>query len=420
MLFRVVAPVLLGLVLAPLQARAAPSARDERAAKELFARGTTQYRASRFAEALALFRQSFARVHRPNVLFNVARCEEQLGDLEQAYADYARFAEIAEANNPRLGEARRKLDELRPKVPVVVRVRTDPPGAEITTGGAPRILARAPAELRLPAGRHRLRFSLEHHVAQERALELPVGSSAVLDVKLEPLVQVEIVTEPAGAQIRLAGAGQEPAQGRYAVELPPGAYRFSITAPGRVQAEREYVLRPGQPLSDKVVLAELPRTSELLVECDLPGATVFVDAMPVGSTPAARRTLAPGKHQVAVEKEGLRAWRGSVDVVAGQLARVRVHLSSESRGPRVMTWAIGGFGVASLGAGAVFGVLALRAKSDYEARPTFDSKQAVDRDRVLGDVLLGTGAIALVGAYLYHRSVSDTPESSASVSVAAR
>ncbi len=406
--------------LAPRSAVGAPSARDEKAAKELFARGASEYKAFHYAEALALFRQSFARVRRPNVLFNIARCEEQLGELEQAYADYARFAEIAEADNPRLAEARGKLDELRVKIPVVVKVTSLPPGADISVDGGSRILGRAPVLLRLPAGKHVLRFSLEHHSTADRALELPVGVSAELHVTLEPLVRIEIVTEPADAQIRLAGPGHEAAQGRFAAELPAGAHRFSISAPGRIPVERGYVLRPGQPLADKVVLSEVPRVSELLVESDAPGATVFVDAMPAGSTPAVRCALAPGKHQVLVEKEGLRAWRGSVDVVAGQVAQVHVHLSAEAQGPRVMTYAIVGFGVASLVSGAVFGGLALRAKSDYEERPTFAGKQSVDRDRVLADVLLGTGTVALLGAYLYHRSLSEAPQSSASVSVAAR
>jgi len=410
--------VWLWVALVPFSAAAAPSARDEKVAKELFARGNTEYKGFRYAEALALFRQSFERVRRPNVLFNIARCEEQLGELEQAYSDYSRFAEIAEAGNPRLTEARAKIDELRPKIPVVVKVATHPAGAEVTADGDARVLGRSPATLRLSAGKHVLRFSLEHHQATERTIELAVGVSPEVVVALEPLVQVELVTEPAGAAI--AVEGREPVQGRYAAELPPGAYTFSISAPGRIPVRREYVLRPGQPLSDRIVLAEVPRASALLVESDTPGATVFIDAMPAGSTPAVRRTLAPGKHQVVVEKEGLRAWRGSVDVVAGQLAKVKVHLTSEAQGPRVMTYAIGGFGAASLATGAVFGVLALRAKSDYEDRPTFGGKQSVDRDGVLADVFLGTGAIALVGAYLYHRSMSESPESSASVSVAAR
>ena len=57
-----------------------------------------------------------------------------------------------------------------------------------------------------------------------------------------------------------------------------------------------------------------------------PGADVTVDGRRAGRTPLARLALAPGSHRLTLVLAGHESWSGSVDVLAGQRAKVDVRL----------------------------------------------------------------------------------------------
>jgi hypothetical protein len=59
-----------------------------------------------------------------------------------------------------------------------------------------------------------------------------------------------------------------------------------------------------------------------------PGAQVFVDGQPSGTTPALVSNVAPGQHTVRIERDGYQAWSSSVDVRAGAQTRVTASLET--------------------------------------------------------------------------------------------
>jgi hypothetical protein len=72
---------------------------------------------------------------------------------------------------------------------------------------------------------------------------------------------------------------------------------------------------------------------------------------------------------------------------------------SSSKLPSYVLWGLGG---ASLVAGAVLGVTALSAKSDYNDNPTYDAADRVEGRATVADVLLGLGVVlAITGTVFY-------------------
>lgn len=71
-------------------------------AKRLFSEGLTRFEQGDYAVALTLFEQAHARVAKPELMFNVARCLERLGRIEDACDAYL---ELRDQPGPGLREA---------------------------------------------------------------------------------------------------------------------------------------------------------------------------------------------------------------------------------------------------------------------------------------------------------------------------
>jgi uncharacterized membrane protein len=79
--------------------------------------------------------------------------------------------------------------------------------------------------------------------------------------------------------------------------------------------------------------------------------------------------------------------------------------TAPSRTPSYVFWAVGG---ASLIAGAVVGVMALSAKSDFDDHPTYDNADKVNDLAFAADVGLGVGIILLATGTIFYL-VDDKP-----------
>lgn len=92
--------------------RAAPpgDAPGQAEARALYLAGEVAYGDGRFASALARFREAYALSKRPQLLYNIALCEDRLGRNAEALDDYSRF--LVETSD----------DAARPQVEARVRV----------------------------------------------------------------------------------------------------------------------------------------------------------------------------------------------------------------------------------------------------------------------------------------------------------
>ncbi len=85
-----------GAAASPAQAA---SAADRLLAKQYYRLGQTLFNQASYAEAFVQFQKAYEASGRPALLYNMARCQELLGQIGQAVALYRRY--LSEAGNPR-------------------------------------------------------------------------------------------------------------------------------------------------------------------------------------------------------------------------------------------------------------------------------------------------------------------------------
>src|SRR3954470_7832413 len=78
-------------------------------AREKFDQGRIEFAAQHYEKALGLFRDSYQLAPYPDLLFNIARCNEALHHFRDALDAYERYLAV----NPKDEEARRRADDMR-------------------------------------------------------------------------------------------------------------------------------------------------------------------------------------------------------------------------------------------------------------------------------------------------------------------
>jgi len=393
--------VLASLLLLAHRAWAQPSADSE--ARRYFRQGNASSAQGHYADALASYREAYRLQPRPSVLFNIARCEELLGDYEASYADFERLLALEKSSGELRAEAQAKLSELAGRLTVAVQVTSLPAGAELSVDGAQA--GSTPAIVRVRVGRHTLRLTAPGVLPKEIALDARPGATPPIDVVLARLAHVEVSAEPADAHIRPLDVAGESTSGRWTADVPEGTHRFAIERPGYAAAEIEIRARAGENVLERVALHK--RDGVLVVRANVPGAAVSLDGIPAGLVPSAegglRLEVGEGPHELIVERPGLRSFRGRVVATAERTATVDVRLApARSSRARIATWTLGGAGVASLLAGSVFGVLAIDDRIEYDRTHSAEVADRLDSRALTADVLLGVGAASLLAAALVH------------------
>lgn len=190
-----------------------------------------------------------------------------------------------------------------------------------------------------------------------------------------------------------------------------GAYeKFLADVPAKLQKE-------GDEIKKRVeTIKAMP--GKVHVETVPAGASITVDGKPGANTPA-DLDLAPGKHTVHVELAGYLAMDKDVDVAYASKQDVKAELTAKpaeapppppvvattptppppttpapppeppkqhSLVPGLVT---GGLAVVAAGVGAVFGVMALGNKSDYDKNPTADKADSGENNALIADMSFG-------------------------------
>lgn len=210
---------------------------DEPAARERFNRGVAALGESRFAEAAALFEESYRLNPAPVALFNLAFAYRGLGRYLDA-ADCVRRYLANPGNTPadRVEAARAELVTLErsiARVTLVVRPAT----AVVTVDGQPARVTNGAIEL--DPGRRVVQLSLDGYRPERRELELVAGARETLTIALaliDDAARLRIEPSVPSARVSIDGAFV----GTGAIDRPAtmGVHRVTITADGFVTLER--------------------------------------------------------------------------------------------------------------------------------------------------------------------------------------
>ena len=274
-----------------------------------FHRAATLYRQGKVEDALGEFLASNRLVRNRNVIFNIARCFEQLSKFNEAYRWYT---EIQGDEMP--AEDRKELQlalkRLQPSL-ALLRVDSAPPGATVyidrkDLGGR----GQTPVTLALPAGKAQVILELDGFRPFQQPVQPQVGKTVEVKPALDRIYgEVVVEGEPEGFELRV-DAGSElnaPAlqllRGR--AKVIPGRHILTVTAPGHAAQQLAVEVTPDSVTPVKFKLLPLPPPSGgLVVRANLEGALIRVDGKELGFTPGVVDNVVEGTHKVEVLADG--------------------------------------------------------------------------------------------------------------------
>ena len=183
-------------------AQPAPSAADTEKARTAFAAAQQLYQASKFADALKKFEEAQALKPHPVIVFNIARCQELLGQLPQALKSYREYLRLspAAADKDAVAAAIAVLEKKLPAPSSQQLVVNAEPAASVVTIDGKR-LGVTPVTAELSAGEHALEVSAEGFETLKRKVNLAPQRTLELNITLKPLpvpkpVEVAEVKKP--------------------------------------------------------------------------------------------------------------------------------------------------------------------------------------------------------------------------------
>lgn len=368
---------------------------DDATAESEFRLGYRALQAGNCGEALVHYRRSLELVQRPRTLFNIAACEEALGQNGPAWRDYQAFLSLAEDRDATIVvDARARIEALRKRVRGQVSVSSTPTSASVTVDGERQSRGDTPITLSLEPGRHTLELSMPGMPASARVVDVSPEGQTTLQVELALPSSISIHADPADATIESRGDGTT-AIGHLDMPVLPGHHAFEIRRRGYTTEVVDVDASTGRVHDLRVNLRpELAKPAATLIVNGAGGATIAID----GTSRELRnlRALPPGPHEISLAQGGRVVWRRDLQLSPSEIVRLDVNLSPpRSMTRRALTWSVGGFGLASIAAGSVVGSLALR---DVTSDSVADHERGKTR-AIVADGLFVVGAAALVVAW---------------------
>jgi serine/threonine-protein kinase len=142
---------------------------------------------------------------------------------------------------------------------------------------------------------------------------------------------LRIETEPAGAMVVVDGANA----GRAPVALAsvrPGVHMVRVSADGYAPAGLTLEIKHGEVLPPLRFVME-PLTAKLRVHSEPPDALVRLDGQPIGTTPLESSSLAPGHHEIRLERRGYAPATQKIEGRAGETVEVSLPLVRAEASP---------------------------------------------------------------------------------------
>ncbi|MCB9765426.1 MAG: TonB-dependent receptor [Alphaproteobacteria bacterium] len=292
-----------------------------------FERAADAYRRRDYDEALEHLLLSNRLAPNRNVVFNIARTYEQLGQFDSAfryYNDYVRMEDDPELQ----AEGREAMSRIAARV-ALVTIEAAPVGATVYIDredlGARGV---TPLTLALPPGEHTVFVKQEGYHPTQARTSLAVGGTAEVSVVLVPIRgQVELSGEPAGARVFLGDTDGTPVgELPGTLTLAPGPQLLVIEKDGYRTARELVEVEADGLVQRAIALEELSGT--LVVDAAERGALIEVDGVPEGFTPAVL-DLPVGAHQVRISKPGFRTFEQDIEINTDERSALSVRLRSQ-------------------------------------------------------------------------------------------
>jgi hypothetical protein len=183
-------------------------------ARQKFRQAISLQTGGNWAAALALFREVAAVKNTPQVVFNIAICEENLGQLVQALGDYQLAAAQArdEGSLDVAGEVDGRLSTLQERIPkVTIKRGANATLAKISIDGVEVGAAMIDKPMPVDPGGHSVGAALRGYQKFEKAFEVVEKQAVTVEVALEPAPNMD--SPYGGAPEQAADKGAAPQKG---------------------------------------------------------------------------------------------------------------------------------------------------------------------------------------------------------------
>jgi hypothetical protein len=287
-------------------AKAAPSADDEsvQAARDIAKAGTKLFSLKKYKDALDVFLKSHEVHPLPEVVWNIARCYEELGDVENAIVFFEESAATDEDPKNR-AEARSRADKLKADSLGVLALETVPAeGVQVEIDGKPA--GATPLAARpLRKGVHDVRLTHEGYAPLAKSVEIVPNMKNSFHFELEALKAVLALDAPAtveSVEVRLDGLVHGVFTLPTTLELAPGTRRVTITGLAEYDdVDRSVTLAAGESAH---VELQKRKTSPAAAAVLAPGAAAGIAGVTPGDKAAANGDAAGSGAGAAGGDEG--------------------------------------------------------------------------------------------------------------------
>lgn len=289
--------------------------------------GNKQYAKRQFEPALAQYFLSYRLVPNHNVLFNIAKCFEELKRFDEAYRYYNDYSiDPAVTDADRKG-ARQAMARLAARV-ALISVTSDPAGAELYID-RPDLGSRGktPLTIAFAAGTHTLLVRLDGYHEASAKVQLTRGRETKQALTLERIVgQVELTGAPPGAVVRETSDGPELGRLPVTLSLVPGSKLLVVQAEGFAPSQVLVEVKAGATVASKVQLVERAKPQgKVVLTADRENALVRVDGKDFGFTPTVL-TLPAGPHHLEVTAEEAVPFVREIELLADSEERFNAEL----------------------------------------------------------------------------------------------
>lgn len=385
---------LLGLLLLVLSVAASPGFAAGSQSDAHFEAGLKAFTAKDYLKAAEELTQSLQLHPTAKAALYLGNAYLQLGQLGKAKEALERVLEIDPATNRR--ELIVKLVQgIASRNVGVVKISSTPAGATIYLDEKDaRGRGKAPIELSLPPGKHRVLAELEGYEPTAQEVVVSFGETTELALALRAVgCDLALSATPGG---RAAVDGGAAAAVPATVRVAPGEHRVVFSAAG-FQSQELPVRCMAAPLALSAVLVAAPAERTVApptgveVAVNVPNTMLVLDGAPLATgKPLA---LAAGSHQLQARAPGYRPLSTQLTLRDGEVLKAEVRLVRPS-------WHALGAAVTLTALAATAEVLALVAHSQAAASPADSPAYASQRDTALGlHIAAGTMAAGAIVGY---------------------
>jgi hypothetical protein len=144
--------------------------------------GIKYYKEKKYGKAIEEFEASYKLLPDPSILYNIARCHHHMGNLPKAVEYYEKYTASPEA--PNVDKALAYIEEIKSTM-ALVKITSDPDGAEVYVGGKMSPECKTPDAILLEPGKHTISLKLEGHKEASRKIEVQGGKKYEFNFKMK-------------------------------------------------------------------------------------------------------------------------------------------------------------------------------------------------------------------------------------------